>query len=64
MNQPTYMIFSVDPSNRQKNNLNNLLKTIKAKGDISEETYRKLYPTGAGHPYSMGSQKSTKKGPL
>ena len=63
LNQPTYKILSADSTNRQKNKVINLLKTIKAEGGISEETYKRLYPIGAGSPKFYGLPKSTKKGP-
>ena len=48
LNQPTYKILPADPTSRQNNKLINLLKTIEAERGISEEIYRRLYPTGAG----------------
>ena len=42
---------------RLKNNLMTLLKSIKAKGGIKEELYKRLYPTGAGTPTLYGFPK-------
>ena len=58
LNQPTYKILSVDSTNRQKNKLINLLISIKAEDGISEETYRRLYSTGAGSPKFYGLPKN------
>ena len=57
----TYQILSTDPTNRQKNKLISLLKSIKAEGVISETTYKKLYPTGATTPKYYGLWKVHKK---
>ena len=49
LNKPTYKKIPEDPTNKQKTKLVNLLKSIKAeKGGITEETYKRMYPTGAG----------------
>ena len=50
LNQPTYKLIPADPTIRQKTKLINLLKNIKAEGSINEETYKRMYPTGAGSP--------------
>ena len=50
LNQPTYKLIPADSTNRQKTKLINLLKNIKAEGGINEETYKRMYPTGAGSP--------------
>ena len=47
---------------RLMNKMINLLKTIKAKGGLSEEIYRRLYPTGAGSPKFYGLPKIHKPG--
>ena len=43
----TYKNLTTDPTTRQKNKLISLLKTTKAEGGISENSYKRLYPTGA-----------------
>ena len=57
----TYQVLSTDPTNRHKNKLISLLKSIKAEGGISETTYKKLYPTGATPPKYYGLPKVHKK---
>ena len=58
---PTYQILNTDPTNRQKNKLISLLKSIKAEGGIDETTYKKLYPTGATTPKYYGLPEVHKK---
>ena len=62
LNQNTCTAISLDPTMRLKNKLINLCKSIKAKGGIKEELYRKLYPQGLNPPNSMGSQRYIKRG--
>ena len=62
LNQNTYRALTSDPTMRLKNKMINLLKSIKAKGGISEELYRRLYPTGAGSPKFYGIPKIHKPG--
>ena len=57
LNTPTYKKIPEDPTGRQKNKLINILKNIKTEGGLSEEAYRRLYPTGEGHPNFMGCQR-------
>ena len=57
----TYQILKTDPTNKHKNMLISLLKTIKAEGGISETTYEKLYPTGATVPKYYGLPKVHKE---
>ena len=47
---------------RLKNNLMTFLKSIKAKGGIKEELYKRLYPTGAGTLKLYGFPKIHKVG--
>ena len=54
LNQNTYRALTSDPTMRLKNKMINLLKTIKSKGGLSEDMYRRLYPTGAGSPKFYG----------
>ena len=46
----TYKEISTDPTNKLKTKLISLLKKIKADGGISEQLYKKMYPTGAVAP--------------
>ena len=62
LHTPTYQILKTDPTNKIKNKLISLLKTIKAEGGISETTYKKLYPTGATTPKYYGLPKVHKEG--
>ena len=57
LNQPTYKLIPTDPTTRQKTNLINLLRNIKVEGGINEETYKRMYPTGAGSPKLYGLAK-------
>ena len=57
----TYQILRTDPTNKHKNKLISLLKTIKAEGGIGETTYKKIYPTGATTPKYYGLPKCTRK---
>ena len=58
---PTYQIMNTDPTNRHKNKLIPLLKSIKAEGGIDETTCKKIYPTGATTPKYYGLPKVHKK---
>ena len=62
LNQNTYRALTSDPTMRLKNKMINLLKSIKSKGGITEELYRRLYPTGAGSPKFYGLPKIYKPG--
>ena len=62
LHQPNYKILQSDPTNKYKNKLISLLKSIKAEGGMDENTYRRLYPTGAGPPKYYGLPKVHKPG--
>ena len=62
LKQDTYRELVSDPTNKYKNKLINLLKTIKSQGGINNSTYRRLYPTGAVSQSIMGSPKYTNLG--
>ena len=62
LNQNTYRVLTSDPTMKFKNKMINLLKAIKSKGGITEELYRRLYPTGAGSPKFYGLPKIHKTG--
>ena len=62
LNQSTYKLIPADPITRQKTELINLLKNIKAEGGINEEIYIRMYPTGAGDPKFYGLPKIHKPG--
>ena len=61
LQQPAYRPIPNDPTNKYKTKLIALLKSIKTEGGINESTYKKLYPTGAGSPSSMGYLRFIKK---
>ena len=62
LNQSTYKALTTDPTNKYKSKLINLLKTIKAEGGIDNNTYKRLYPTGAVPPKYYGLPKVHKQG--
>ena len=62
LNQNTYRALTSDPTMRLKNKMIGILKSIKAKGGMSEELYKRLYPTGAGSPKFYGFPKIHKPG--
>ena len=62
MDQPTYKTLAADPTNKHKNKLITLLKSIKSEGGIDDITYKKLYPTGAVTPKFYGLPKVHKAG--
>ena len=62
LNQETYKIIPTDPTNMQKNKLIHILKKIKAEGGMNEDTYKRMYPTGAGIPKFYGLPKIHKAG--
>ena len=58
----TYNTIPTDPTNKPKNKLIQILKKIKEEGGMSEATYKKVYPTGAGIPKFYGLSKIHKAG--
>ena len=56
----TYKKIKTDPTNKLKNKLISLLKKIKAEGGISDQLYKKMYPTWAVAPKFYGLPKNTK----
>ena len=61
LNQPTHRVLPSDPTTKQKNKLIAILKNIKSEGGINDNTYRKLYPTGASTPKYYGLPKVHKR---
>ena len=57
----TYRPLKMDPTNKQKNRLINILRRIKSEGRLEEYTYKKMYPTGASSPKLYGLPKIHKK---
>ena len=61
LNQPTYKKMTEDPTSKQKARLIKLLRNIKAQGGITEEQYKKMYPTGSRAPKFYGLPKIHKQ---
>ena len=61
LQESAYRNITSDPTNKYKNKLIGLLKSIKTGGGINETTYKKLYPTGAGSPKFYGLPKLHKE---
>ena len=59
----TYREIKTDPTNKLKNKLVSLLKKIKAEGGISDQLYKKMYPTGVVAPKFYGLPKIHKRHP-
>ena len=59
----TYRVLNKDPTTKIKNKLIQTLKDIKLTGGLSNQKYRKLYPTSAVPPSFMAFPKSTKLAP-
>ena len=62
LHQPNYKILKTDPTNKYKNKLIALLKSIKAEDGIDDNTYRRLYPTGTVPSKYYGLPKVHKSG--
>ena len=62
LTEKTYKIIPTNPTNRQKNKFIQILKKIKEEQGMSETTYKKVYPTGAGIPKFWGLLKIHKAG--
>ena len=62
LKQNTYRELAADPTNKYKNKLINLLKTIKLEEGINNNTYKRLYLTGAGSLKYYGLPKIHKAG--
>ena len=45
-----YRLLKMDPTNKHKNRLINILRRIKSEGRLEEGFYKKMYPTGASSP--------------
>ena len=57
----TYRPIPTDPTNKNKAKLINILKNIKAESGMSQNTYKKMYSTGAGSPMFYGLPKYVRK---
>ena len=56
----TYRPIPTDPT-KPKNRLINIMKKMKTKSEIDENTYMRMYPTGASAPKFYGLPKIHKK---
>ena len=56
-----FIFFTYNVINEHKTKLINTLRWIKTGGRIGENTYKRLYPTVAGHPKFYGLPKFHKK---
>ena len=57
LNTTTYKKIPEDPTNRQKTQLISILKNIKAEGGLNEESYKRMFPTGAVSPKFLWAAK-------
>ena len=57
----TYRTIQSDPTNKLKNKLINMLRKMKADTGMQENTYTKMYPTGASSPKFYGLPKIHEK---
>ena len=62
LNTNTYKKIPEDLTNKKKPRLINLLKNIKSEGGLSDERYKKMYPTGAVSSKYYGLPKIHKAG--
>ena len=57
LNQSTYKVITKDPTNTIKNKLINILKSIKSKTGLGNNTYKSMYCTGCVPPKFYGLPK-------
>ena len=62
LKQDIYRELAGDPTNKYKNKLISLHRTIKSQGGMNTSTYKRLYPTGAVSPKYYGLPKYTNLG--
>ena len=62
LKQHTYRVMASDPTMRLKNKLITLLKSIKAKGGIKEELYKRALPYRGRMPQILWAPKDTQGG--
>ena len=63
LSQNTYKSIQWDPTNTIKNKLITILKRVKSKTGLSNQTYKAMYPMGCVPPSSMVSPRSTSQIP-
>ena len=57
----THRPLKMDPTNKQRNRLINILRSIKSEGRPEDHTYKNMYPTGVSSPKLYGLPKIHKK---
>ena len=57
----TYRPLKMDPTNRQKNRLINILRRIKTEARLEGNIYKKMYPTGASSPQTIWASKDSQE---
>ena len=60
----TCRILVSDPVKGQKNRLINILDSIKAEGDVGDNTFKSMYPRGEGPKGFVGYPHFTKRHPF
>ena len=56
----TYRPLNMDPTNKQKNKMINILRRIMTESGMEDATHRKMYPIGASSPKLYGLPKMHK----
>ena len=62
LQESAYRPIPNDPTNKYRNKLMTLLKSIKTEAGMNEATYKRFYPTEAGSPKLYGLPKIHKEG--
>ena len=57
----TYRPLKMDPTNRQKNRLIKIMRSMKTEDRLEDHTYKKMYPTRASSPKLYGVPKIHKR---
>ena len=57
----TYRPIPTDPTTKLKNRLIDILKKMKTESEMDDNTYKRMYPTGANAPKFYGFPKIHKK---
>ena len=58
-NTKTFRPLNMDPTNKQKGKLINILRRIKTGSGIEDTTYRRMYPTGGQFTQTIWSSQNT-----
>ena len=57
----TYRPLNLDPTNKQKSKLINILKRFKTESGKEDTTYRKMYPTGSQFTKTIQASQDTQE---